>query len=121
MVFDDWGQECLFERVRKRAISRERLINEVSIGIIGGEQVANRVAGMGSREQDLAGELLISSVTCLLVRGVKADREDVARHSRKRASRLDNSFRPERESWIFDIFCGKKVARSLARATGESW
>ena len=85
-----------------------------------GEQTARRLAGIRSREQDVAGEPCTNSTACLLVIGEKADREDVARHSGKRASRLDRSVRSGRESWILEIFSVKKVARSLARATGES-
>ncbi len=46
--------------------SRERLINEARIEIIVADQMAKRFAGIGSREQDLTGELFISSMTCLL-------------------------------------------------------
>ena len=88
----------MFERVRERTILRERLINEVRIGMIEGKQVAKRQAGKGSREQDLAGEPSTSSITCFSVSGEKVNREDVVRHSGKTTSRLDRSVRSGRDS-----------------------
>ena len=95
----------------KYPVSRDRLTIAVRIGMIARVQVANSLAGMGSKEHDFDSELLINSVICLFVSGVNYDREDVAGGSGKRTSRLVEYDRLGRVSWIFTIFSAKKVAR----------
>ena len=88
---------CLRES-GKEPVSRERLIREVRTGMMEEEQVARRTAGKGSSEQDLAGEPFTNSVTYLSVSGEKAIREDVAKRSGNRVSRLERSVRSGRVS-----------------------
>ncbi len=53
----------------KISVHRDRLMMDVRTGMINGRPVLRRSEGMGSRGLDLIGEFLISSETCLSVRG----------------------------------------------------
>ena len=83
-------------------------------------EALNILAGMGSRAQDLIGELVISFKTSLLESVLKQERAELASGSGKRAEDSTTGDGNTRAAWILVTFSMKNVVKSDARALAES-